>query len=59
MENQTDKDLDQQAQDADDNYQDIVVEDAASMPDGCLGDGDHVCGRNCCQLLFEFLILYS
>jgi hypothetical protein len=32
-----DPDLDHQAQDADDYYQDIVVEDAASMPDGCLG----------------------
>ena len=30
-------DLDQRAQDADDYYQDIVTEDAASMPDGCLG----------------------
>ena len=37
MENQTDHDLDQKAMDADDYYQDIVVEDAASMPDGCLG----------------------
>ena len=33
----TDHNIDQQNQDADDNYQDIVVEDAASMPDGCLG----------------------
>jgi hypothetical protein len=32
-----DQNLDQRAQDADDYYQDIVVEDAASMPDGCLG----------------------
>ena len=32
-----DPDLDQQGQDADDYYQDMVVEDAASMPDGCLG----------------------
>jgi hypothetical protein len=30
-------DPDQKAQDADDYYQDIVVEAAASMPDGCLG----------------------
>ena len=33
----SDLNLDQRAQDADDYYQDIVVEDAASMPDGCLG----------------------
>jgi hypothetical protein len=32
-----DPDLDQRAQDADDYYQDIVTEDAASVPDGCLG----------------------
>lgn len=37
MENQTDQDSDQKAMDADDYYQDIVLEDAASMPDGCLG----------------------
>ncbi len=37
MDKETDQDLDQQAQNADDYYQDIVVEDAASMPDGCLG----------------------
>ena len=33
----TDHNIDQQAQDANDYYQDIVVEDASSMPDGCLG----------------------
>jgi hypothetical protein len=32
-----DPDVDHQAQDADDYYQDIVVEDAASMMGGCLG----------------------
>jgi hypothetical protein len=32
-----DQNIDQRGQDADDFYQDIVVEDAASMPDGCLG----------------------
>ena len=32
-----DQNLDKQGQDADDYYQDIVVEDAASIPDGCLG----------------------
>lgn len=33
----TDHDIDQLGQEADDYYQDIVVEDAASLPDGCLG----------------------
>jgi hypothetical protein len=33
----TDQNIDQQGQGADDYYQDIVVEDAASVPDGCLG----------------------
>ncbi|HZE71216.1 MAG TPA: hypothetical protein VE135_17025 [Pyrinomonadaceae bacterium] len=32
-----DQNLDKQGQDADDYYQDIVTEDAASIPDGCLG----------------------
>lgn len=32
-----DQNLDQRDQDADDYYQDIVAEDAASVPDGCLG----------------------
>lgn len=31
------QELDQRTQDADDYYQEIVVEDAASMPDGYLG----------------------
>ena len=35
--NTSDQELDQRAQDADDYYQDIVTEDAASVPDGCLG----------------------
>ena len=29
--------IDQRGQNADDFYQDIIIEDAASMPDGCLG----------------------
>ena len=37
MNKESQRDLDQQGQDADDYYQDIVVEDAASVPDGCLG----------------------
>lgn len=35
--NSNDQELDHRAQDADDYYQDIVTEDAASVPDGCLG----------------------
>lgn len=33
----TDPNIDQQGQDYDAFYQDIVTEDAASVPDGCLG----------------------
>lgn len=36
MNKETDN-IDQQGQDADDYCQDIVTEDAASMPDGCVG----------------------
>lgn len=32
-----DQELDQRAQDADEPFHYIVTEDAASMPDGCLG----------------------
>jgi len=32
-----DQEVDHRAQDADDYYQDIVLEDAASVSDGCLG----------------------
>jgi hypothetical protein len=48
-----DPDIDHQAQDADDYYQDIVVEDAASMPDGCLGS---VIVIGCC-LFFGFPLM--
>ncbi|HKU75840.1 MAG TPA: hypothetical protein VJR02_18170 [Pyrinomonadaceae bacterium] len=35
--NATDHEIDQRAQDADEQFHYTVVEDAASMPDGCLG----------------------
>jgi hypothetical protein len=57
MKNETDHELDQQAMDADDYYQNIVLEDAASMPDGCLGlIGFLVFGLSAFSFLVCFLV---